>query len=63
MFLGSITYLMYLMGGIIGLGIVIGIFMLIWILIAEIIKCHKKRMKALNVVVNGSLNTQLLTQV
>jgi TM2 domain-containing membrane protein YozV len=51
------------MGGIIGLGIVIGIFMLIWILIAEIIKCHKKRMKALNVVANGSLNAQLLTQV
>jgi hypothetical protein len=54
---------MYLMGGIIGLGIVIGIFMLIWILIAEIIKCHKRRIKASNVVANGALNAQLLTQV
>ena len=65
MFLGSIAYLMYFLGAIIGLGIVIGFFTLIWFLVLEIIKCHKRRMKALNekANTNGSLNAQLLTQV
>ena len=64
MFLGSIAYLMYFLGAIIGLGIVIGFVTLIWFLILEIIKCHKRRMKSLNekANTNGSLNAQLLAQ-
>ena len=56
MFLDSITYLMYFLGAIFGLAILGGIITLIWFAIIEIIKCHKKRMKALNQHVNEKVN-------
>jgi ABC-type siderophore export system fused ATPase/permease subunit len=62
MFLGSITYLMYFLGAILGLGIIIGFFTLIWFAILEIIKCHKRRIKALNANINTTLQTHLLDQ-
>jgi hypothetical protein len=68
MFLGSITYLVYFLLAIFALFIVIGFFTLIWFIIIEIIKCHKRRIKALNanlnvgVIENNNLKTQLLDQ-
>ena len=58
MFLGSITYLMYFLAAIIGLFVAIGFFTLIWYIIVEIIKCHKRRMKAINT--NANLNVGLI---
>jgi len=60
MFQNSIIYLIYFLGGAIGLFIVGGIITLIIYGIREIIIYHKKRMRALNQ--NGNLNVQLLNQ-
>jgi len=60
MFQNSITYLIYFLGGAIGLFIVGGIITVIIYGIREIIIYHKKRMRALNQ--NGNLNVQLLNQ-
>ena len=59
--LGSITYLMYFLGGVIGLFIVGGIVTLIIYGINEIVRFHKKRMRSLNQ--NKNLNVQLIDQV
>jgi TM2 domain-containing membrane protein YozV len=47
---------MYFLGTIFALAILGGIVTLIWFAIIEIIKCHKKRMKALNQHVNEKVN-------
>jgi hypothetical protein len=60
--LGSITYLMYFLGGVIGLFIIGGFVTLIIYGINEIVRFHKKRMRALNQNKNGNLNVQLIDQ-
>lgn len=47
MHLGSILNLIYLIGAIGGLFVLIGFFTLCWMLIVQIIKYHKRRMRAL----------------
>ena len=47
MFLGSITYLFYMVGAIIGLFVLIGLFTLCWMCIVQIIKFHERRMRTL----------------
>jgi hypothetical protein len=61
--LGSITYLMYFLGGVIGLFIIGGFVTLIIYGINEIVRFHKKRIRALNQNKNGNLNVQLIDQV
>jgi hypothetical protein len=60
--LGSITYLMYFLGGVIGLFIIGGFVTLIIYGINEIIRFHKKKIRALNQNKNGNLNVQLIDQ-
>ena len=45
--LGSIGFLFYLVGSIMGLFILIGLFTLCWMGIAQIIKFHERRIRAL----------------
>ena len=47
MHLGSILNLIYLIGAIGGLFVLIGFLTLCWMLIVQIIKYHKRRMRAL----------------
>ena len=47
MFFGSITYLFYMVGAIIGLFAIIGFFTLCWMGIVQIIKFHERRMRVL----------------
>jgi hypothetical protein len=62
--LGSITYLVYFLGGVIGLFIIGGFVTLIIYGINEIVRFHKKRMRSLNQNKNGNgnLNVQLIDQ-
>ena len=60
--LGSITNLMYFLGGVIGLFIIGGFITLIIYGINEIIRFHKKRIRSLNQNKNGNLNVQLIDQ-
>jgi len=45
MFLGSITYLFFMMCSIAGLFIIIGLFTLCWMGIVQIIKLYERRMR------------------